>query len=279
MNNTSPASPNPYYDENNNKLIRESLCVYLDILGFSNTITEAYVKGREDKLLKKITDAIEEDIKIFQPSFPDIIKKESLYFKIFTDNIVIGYPMRTWHGESEFGDLITLISFYQTSMALRGLFVRGAIVIGSLFMDDKIVFGDAILEAHELESKYSNVPRIILSEKVFELVKSHLKFYSDPKDSPQYEDILIDNDGYAFLNYLTNLDPEYIYWKEVRKHKKYVEFFLKKHLGFPRIWNKYFWIANYHNHFVKGYSKDSEFDKKYLINSALLISEPSKIVD
>ncbi|HPN74913.1 MAG TPA: hypothetical protein PK386_06445 [Candidatus Marinimicrobia bacterium] len=270
-------STNPYYDDNSKPIIRDSFCAYIDILGFSERMKYSFQKGRELKLFNKIFSAIDSNVNIFKPTFPKLIKKESLFIKIFTDNIVIGYPVESSEAEYEFGSLITLISYFQISMTLEGLFIRGAIVRGPLFMNENIVFGTSIIDAYNLESRFSSVPRIILSEEVFNLVKSHLRFYPDSKYSPQHQDILIDNDGFAYLNYLTNLDPEYLYWDMVRKHKKYIEYNLRKYINKPDIWYKYFWTANYHNYFVKGCYNYPGYDDKYLVDSVLLQNEPKRI--
>ncbi len=267
---------NPYY-LNNEPHLRDSLCAYIDILGYSDSVLVSYENGKEDKYFKKLFHALNGNMKIFHNSFPDLINRETHFIKVLTDNIVIGYPIETGHGENEFGDLITMISYYQASMALSGLFVRGAIVRGSLFMDDSIVYGKSIINAYQLESKYAVVPRIILSDEVYKLVQSHLKFYSNPRSSPQYNHIYLDNDNYAFLNYLSVLDPEYLYWNEVRKHRKYVEYFIRKYHDNPYILSKYTWIANYHNYFVRGYISDPNYNDKYLVNKELLDNKPKRI--
>ena len=54
---------------------------------------------------------------------------------------------------------------FQFSMSVRGFFVCGAISIGNAFIDDIVVFGDALTEAYLGESKLARDPRIILTEK------------------------------------------------------------------------------------------------------------------
>lgn len=49
-------------------------------------------------------------------------------------------------------------------MICKGILFRGAVVIGDLYNDKIIIFGPAMLEAYELESKKAIYPRIIIEE-------------------------------------------------------------------------------------------------------------------
>ena len=56
-------------------------------------------------------------------------------FKVFTDNIVIGWPILQ-DGESEFEYTILNVAYYQLELILEGLFVRGAMDMGPAYIDD-----------------------------------------------------------------------------------------------------------------------------------------------
>lgn len=47
-----------------------------------------------------------------------------------------------------------------------GWLLRGGISIGQLFIDDVMVWGDALLKAYYLEDKIANYPRIIIDKNV-----------------------------------------------------------------------------------------------------------------
>jgi hypothetical protein len=104
--------------------------------------------------------------------------------------------------ESEFGSAFLRLTAFQLNMAIRGYFVRGAISVADAYVDDIAVFGDALIEAYVGESKLARDPRIVLTESAVRAAKSHLHYYSDPKDAPHSRDILKDADGQWFLNYL-----------------------------------------------------------------------------
>jgi hypothetical protein len=49
-----------------------------------------------------------------------------------------------------------------------GFLTRGAIVVGDLFHRDNVIFGPALLEAYQIESREAFYPRIIVSNKALE---------------------------------------------------------------------------------------------------------------
>jgi hypothetical protein len=94
----------------------------------------------------------------------------------FSDHIVISYPLQPIYADTgfseqvagivvlrQFGILLTSIA----AAALRiGFLVRGAATIGKLYHARGVVFGEALVEAYELESHTSVYPRIVLSPKL-----------------------------------------------------------------------------------------------------------------
>lgn len=71
---------------------------------------------------------------------------------------------------------------------LNGILVRGAISIGDFYIDDLMVWGDAIVKTYILESKNAIYPRIILDKNV--------------KESAFVDEYIIDSDGIAFIDTL-----------------------------------------------------------------------------
>jgi hypothetical protein len=262
------------------KTVKDTYCIFLDILGFSELIKEANNKGSSNDLLKRFSDVFENsyfflgDISINSDSY---FGDGNIYIKSFTDNIVIALDIESGHGEGEFGSMLISCSNFQLVMALEGYFVRGAFVRGELYLDDRIVFGNAILDAFDLENKVARDPIIILSDEVLDDVIKQLKFYRIPENSPQYDSVLIDSDNVAFINYLTNVHQEYLHWDAIELHKKVVEEKLVKHINTPTIWNKYRWVASYHNWFCSDNSSDPNYSDEYLIESDHFMSKPKRL--
>lgn len=200
--------------------------------------------------------------------------------RMFSDNILLGCPIKrdpAHDTESLFGFIITDIITLQLNLALSGYFTRGGWVINSLYIDNNITFGSGLIEAYELERNKAIYPCIVLSNKVSALVAKHLNYYGDKKSSPQYYDLLKNERGQLFINYLDGLiDDDYIHFKELFIHKNIISTRLRKYQKmYKRIKNKkgkkeaknillkYKWLASYHNYFCKHFIIDCP--KKYLI--------------
>ncbi len=181
--------------------------------------------------------------------------------KVFTDNVVLGYSLWSDRGEKEFGHAITQLLEFQYAVALKGFFVRGGWAVGNLFMNRNTVFGAALLDAYDIESKVAKFPRIVLSEKMKDLVFKHMARYSD--SPPQCFHLLVDEKGILFTNYLSEaiVDGE-VQWHELRRHAHLIAERLAKFVGNEAVYAKYLWLAGYHNFFCglvskdKGYSDD-----------------------
>lgn len=52
-------------------------------------------------------------------------------------------------------------------MVRQGHFIRGGMTIGDIFIDDSMVFGPAIVQAHTLETEFAIYPRIVIDPIVF----------------------------------------------------------------------------------------------------------------
>jgi hypothetical protein len=240
-----------YKNEKGEKLYRKSFCVYFDILGFSEKI-----KNDDQDFFETYLTTLDNEVKYLneQHDLDGSQGFKSFELKIFTDNFVIGYPWYDEFGESELGDIFDAISHLQVSFALSNIFIRGAIALSDLYMDENIVLGQALLEAYNLENKLATFPRIIISEQVFDVVKKHIGFYADKKTSPQNSEYLIDIDGQVFINYLTSIVDNYHTAPDkvgelLLKHKTIIIENLNKNKENYKLLEKYQWIADYHNHF------------------------------
>jgi hypothetical protein len=181
---------------------------------------------------------------------------------MFTDNLVIGYPVQNFHhdkGEPELGYFFNILSYYQMNLAIEGFFARGGIAFGKHYMDNIIVFGDALLEAHNIDES-GKPPIIFLSSSVKDLVIKHIDFYSSPESSPQYNDLLQDEYGRYFINYLKvvfDVFPEGgVFFDLLSKHKKIIEYNIEIYKFNDHIRQKYIWLAGYHNFTCDEFAND-----------------------
>lgn len=200
---------NPYTNNNNRQLIHSFVCC-ADILGFSQMSCTNISAGKGNEFLDIIRDSLNRGYASIRreisddPGIADNAKIADFDLKVFTDNMVIGYPIKdiTFDGgEPELGNLFNLLSTFQMYLAMDGFFIRGAISCGYHYMDDDIVFGDALIEAHSLDEK-GRPPRIVLANSMKEHIKEHFSYYSSAEVAPQFDELLVDSDNEMFLNYL-----------------------------------------------------------------------------
>ncbi len=238
-----------------------SYCAFLDVLGFSERIRTSYKDDTANTLLERFHRILAKSI----ARLKEDTDESMLYFKSFTDNVVLAHPRFSEDMESEFGFTLWPIREYQFQMALNGFFIRGGLAVDQLFMDENSVYGMALLTAHDLESKVAVNPIVVLCDNTMKLVDKHIGYYSG-EVAPQVRDVLKGPDGRYFLNYLVECiiegdEREYLDAKSLRRHKKQVESALKTYASIPAVFSKFAWLAAYHNYFcdtVSGYPEYSE---------------------
>lgn len=263
------------YNKDNPSLVNSMVCA-IDILGFSQMIVDSCREGYGDKLLKEINYLINKNKQCITPN-----KYSKGKIKIFTDNMVVAYPIKD-DGEQELGEILENVAEYQFNLSLEGLFVRGGVSVGDFYINEDIVFGPALLDAHNTESKIACYPRIVLDEKTVRMLQKHINYYDV---APQKNKILIDSDGQWFINYLNtifkyytecNNDYEFerVQHELLFRHKKKLEELLSKYKTNIVVWDKYVWTANYHNYFCDLYFPNEKWLK---IAKKDLLSWPRQI--
>ncbi|MCK4814783.1 hypothetical protein KA005_03355 [bacterium] len=259
-------SMNPYVDHDGNAVLRPSVVAFIDILGYSDQIDRCGSFDEEKELFGRLyyalskwkhhLDPSQSQKKLDESNFDKNTGKSVLWFRAFTDNIVVGYPI-TSIDKIELEDIFRRLSFFQLLMAAEGFFFRGAISIGALYMDDIMVFGNGLVEAYKAEAKLARDPRIILTDSVLEVVKAQLNNDVNRLEIPHTMSLLRDADGQIFLNYLDKIFMKMGTWPDgIEKHKKNVETNLAYYKSQPMIWNKYMWVARYHNYYCNANLKD-----------------------
>lgn len=265
------------YDTENPTLVNSIVCA-IDILGFSQMIDNSCNEGYGNKLLREINYLIHKNKQCIVPN-----KYSHGKIKIFTDNMVVAYPI-IGDGEEELDEILENVSEYQFNLALEGLFVRGGVSTGDFYISDDIVFGKALLDAHNIESKIACYPRIILGKDTIKQLQKYINYY---EDAPQRSKVLIDTDGQWFLNYLETIFKFYIkcnneyefervQYELLNRHKIKIEEMLELYKEDIRVWDKYVWTANYHNYFC---DLHFEGEKELKISRKSLLSWPREISD
>ena len=265
----------PSWDPKSPKLLPSIIC-YADILGFRAMTEDALELGKEEKFLQRIKQSL--------ASAYDEVRRAAILggwvetpvfdMKVFTDNIVVAYPLRDPtedRGEPELGTLIDLFAHVQARLAVDGFFLRGAITAGHHYQDQDIAYGEALLEAVDL-NKPGGPPRLVTGASVDSLIVEHLAWYGGI-GSPHHAFLLEDPyDGRLFIDYLgvsfDHFPDGPIGHQLLAAHRKKVSKRLREHESDGPVRQKYQWIATYHNYvcrtfanqFTIGYAEEVDLD-------------------
>ncbi len=252
---------NDDFFENGKPVHKISYCAFLDVLGFSARTRESYLKNSENNLLQEFFNIFANQL----ARMKEETEESLLYFKSFSDNVLLAHPRFSRDMESEFGFIIWSIQEYQLAMALKGFFIRGGLSVGRLFVDEDNVYGEALIDAYELESKVAINPMVVLCDKTMKLVDKHLTYYYGDW-APQLKAVLVNSDGRYFINYLSEcvLDSGEAWGLDVESlgtHRDRINEALLEFNDNPNVFSKFKWLSDYHNYFcdsVSGYPNYSD---------------------
>ena len=206
------------------------IIAYLDILGAKDMICNDNDFNFLNHLNMFMEDAIEES---GGGIFP---KKENIYVKIFSDNILLALELKEndEQRDNKIAVLFNTVANIYNEILRYGYLMRGAIVEGEFFHNDIIVYGKGLVEAVHLEEKEADVPRILVRVKVSE--------------SNSYHYLMQDTDGEFFLNifYLCNA------FNDVTFKINLLEM-LKNHKNNEKIKAKIIWMIKYFNFWFTKY--------------------------
>ncbi len=170
------------------------IVAYVDLLG----VTEKMQRDRTsqmiamNKLHNLYTFSVETTRKIAMDG------NLNIQFKIFSDNIIIAKRLSDIEQEKtqDIKCLLYCLSHFQELSASDsvGWLMRGGISIGELYLDDTMVWGEALLKSYYLENNVSIYPRIVLDKSV----SAEINKYNELSDF-----VKVDFDNIPFLNYLS----------------------------------------------------------------------------
>lgn len=238
-------------------VLRPSYVLTMDVLGFSDHVQQS----RNE--IAGLHSYWKEVVSILKDLKPAKHAVAAYAFKAYVDNALLAFPIHD-DGESEFGSAWFYAAWCQMNLATRGWFVRGAITVGNAFVSDDLVFGNPVIEGHNLESTIAEHPRIIISDDVAGLARRYLRYYARGQ-GPQVNGLCVQGNR-RFINYL-NLAfdgslEDYEVNDALTAHKGHIESNLARFAKKPRVARKYRWLAGYHNAVIKRALGNT---RKYLI--------------
>lgn len=99
--------------------------------------------------------------------------------------------------------LFFAVAYLAMALLKDGIYFRGGISVGALYHDESIVFGPALIEAYELESKAAKYPRVLLTDSALKIARQNtIKF---PGRAPTFQldqFVAQDTDGLCYVDFL-----------------------------------------------------------------------------
>ena len=258
--------------------IQTHFVAYVDILGFGKFVKEN--PQNPEKPLELLQQFVEK-AKMLNLT-------NTLNITAFSDNIVISLlaanPYLQYNNIHEYWDFISYMNTLQAYMitGIGILPIRGGITFGDFYHDEsEILFGEALVEAYDLEHLHAFYPRIVVNPKFLDpnkflddteglaesgLVKNPFE-YNFEQLARQYP-VAYDYDGVLYCNYLSSLYLGNNIWADnslaaIEEHEFFVERWLMGlwETSDINMLRKYTWMKSYHNWFCEPFE---EFHK-YII--------------
>ncbi|CAG7611045.1 hypothetical protein PAESOLCIP111_01324 [Paenibacillus solanacearum] len=229
----------------------ERVVVFIDILGFREHIKKSVNDAEYFVKLRDTLNIISE----LKDESDDETRRQ---ITVFSDSIVISYPVQL--PGAVFGCLLDVVHI-QLEMMRMGILMRGGIAVGQLCHNDNIVYGPAMVEAYELESKAAIYPRVIVSPKVFEAALQNPE--NTPEEDLEYIDglRLKDWDGNWYVDFLRQrqeVDYEIDYYRALLTIKSVIISEIEKNQQKADVLMKYQWLKNYYNEVAEELPEDLE---------------------
>lgn len=262
----------------------DRIVAYIDILGFSELITET---DNDDGKLKRVFTTLEmlntqEELDQFNVVHRLMKNTHPIKYACFSDSITISFPCSTKEMICEnFSTLMISVATLGYNLALLGVFIRGGISVGKfIHTDSGIVAGPPLIEAHNLESNVAKNARIILSSKLLSRMNDHPAKNANHfcKRLQRYEDGCIGFDQLLFLDALQDFwlkkdDAIYQFLNEKTELiRSRIVAALDKYSEHPDVYAKYKWLRERFNSIVEKYPKSASpiRDEKHLQNAKCL---------
>jgi hypothetical protein len=178
------------------------IVLFLDILGFKKIIKDTIQKNNQskDEEIKKETSFIIETINEMKEVAQPNLTNSSKVVSQFSDSIVISFKA---DDQKEIPILFHNLQKLIAKLIAREVLCRGAISYGKLYHKNNMIFGPALVDAYETESKAALYPRVILDKSVLDIMKSNYSI--EYKNS--YRKIRFDSDIASYLK--TDTDDKF----------------------------------------------------------------------
>lgn len=232
--------------------------LFLDILGFKHILSKTTTIEKSEE--KDAPEKISELYRVLYEMTDEISQSSNNSSKVitqFSDSIVVSFE------ENEPEEIFILFEEIQkliVKLINSKIICRGAISYGKLIHTKEIIFGPALVDAYETESKAAMYPRVILDRSIVEIGRKSNRFKEkNIKDLPDgiLEHLLTiylekDTDEKYYIDYFSAIVKSYDDVSQISKHLESLKKIILDGLKFksPDLKVKYGWMKNKYNKMV-----------------------------
>lgn len=220
----------------------EKLIAYIDILAGKKLIETDTMDTNLNKIkqIYKFAQNYIKTINVGSPSFVD--------FKIFSDNILLTLTPQIDNSpymNMSINNFFGLLAFIQMKALEEDILLRGGLTVGSICVNEVFAWGKGLLRAINLEEKFALYPRIIVDSPAKNIIDKILLV-----DSTRQFKMLVDLDGWLFVDYLRIYGNSEIYLNAIYRHLSYLDTEINKEYRNTSVIEKLNWQRNYCNCFL-----------------------------
>lgn len=227
------SSANPFMTRSGRPLLVRCAALFVDLLGVREMNMSERVAGHLVALHNAVS-------VMHRDFFGESSRYRSAFF---SDTLVLAAPIVNGTDDAtEIRALMRHARWLQNDLVAEGFFVRGGLSLGSLHVSDHVLFGPALVEAYDLESRAAVHPRILLSRAASETQRG----------TAGASMLICDDDGQTFIDYLgAAVDTPHEPTSTLQFHRDTVVERLHRSRRHKRLWEKYRWLGEYHNAVVR----------------------------
>jgi hypothetical protein len=233
-------------------------CAFVDILGFSELVGRLEQGSISFGNLQQLLRIVHAPPSEYQT---DVFKTSDLRAQSISDAVCLSAAC----SESGLAHLIYGLDQLTIRLLAAGFFVRGAIVKGRLFHDDKMVFGEALVRAYRLETEVARYPRIMIARDVAVDIQAFCKHHGHqtafPLDELQFLLCLVQaSDGPYYLHVLREIGFDLTGQKDEERRAftisgynrmaEQIQMRFNESVDNPRHFEKVQWFAKYWNNTI-----------------------------
>lgn len=264
------------------KYYKKSLLAFLDLSGFKKKVDKSLRSAEEADAIFELLRHLHHTTQVINKGkAAPFVEMKKLKATAFSDSIVLSLAGRY---DELFNSFIHVVTYFQWEAIDYYSFLRGAVVFEDICHTREIVFGPALVQAYEMESKVAVWPRVIVDPRLVELLSEANKRYV-------FDNMLSkDDDGLPFIDYLRyifiyklleeadgtdkipwSLEPDFVF----RQHRKAIWQVIVEPRLSKRVISAFHTLSMYHNECIDRICRefengdsfikiDEELKKKYV---------------